>query len=222
MKNIIIKLSILLKDNEVMYMSFTSGVSASPGVLLSLRDQLNFIKKGKEILEMKRDRLAGEINKLLPMIKLRKDAEDLFMEAYQLFIKVLMRKGIRELEMQAKGIGYMKLTLDTNMIMGINLVNLNISKPPNLNSLYDPLVQGVAKKLFHAYQKMLESVQVENNIEMLAKELMSTSRKVNSLEKIVIPEYDALIRYVEERLLEEALEEFVRTRYIIVRRGGEE
>ena len=203
-------------------MSFTSGVSASPGVLLSLRDQLNFIKKGKDILEMKRDRLAGEINKLLPMIKLRRDTEDLFMKAYQLFIKVLMRKGIRELEMQAKGIGYMKLTLDANMIMGINLVNLNISKSPNLNSLYDPLVQGAAKNLFQAFQKMLKAVQVENNIELLAKELMSTSRKVNSLEKIVIPEYEALIRYVEERLLEEALEEFVRTRYIITqKRGGE-
>ena len=203
-------------------MSFTSGVSASPGVLLSLRDQLSFIKKGKDILEMKRDRLAGEINKLLPLVKLRRDAEDLFIEAYQLFIKVLMRKGIRELEMQAKGVEYMNLSLDTNMIMGINLVNLNISKSPNLDSLYDPLVQGVAKKLFKALQKMLEAVQVENNIELLAKELMSTSRKVNSLDKIVIPEYESLIRYVEERLLEEALEEFVRTRYIIVQRGGGE
>ena len=203
-------------------MSFTSGVSASPGVLLSLRDQLSFIKKGKDILEMKRDRLAGEINKLLPLVKLRREAEDLFIDAYQLFIKVLMRKGIRELEMQAKGVEYLNLTLDTNMIMGINLVSLNISKPPNLDSLYDPLIQGVAKNLFKAFQKMLEAVQVENNIELLAKELMSTSRKVNSLEKIVIPEYESLIRYVEERLLEEALEEFVRTRYIVVQKGGGE
>ena len=133
-----------------------------------------------------------------------------------------MRKGIRELEMQAKGVEYVNVSLDTNMVMGINLVNLSISKSSNLNSLYDPLVQGAAKKLFKAFQKMLEAVQVENNIELLAKELMSTSRKVNSLEKIVIPEYESLIRYVEERLLEEALEEFVRTRYIIVQKGGEE
>lgn len=201
-------------------MSFTSGVSASPGVLLSLRDQLSFIKKGKDILEMKRDRLAGEINKLLPMIKLRRDAEDMFMEAYQLFIKVMMRKGIKELETQAKGIDYVELSINTEMIMGINLVDLSIKHPPNLDSLYDPLVQGIAKKLFRAFKMMLKAVEVENNIELLARELMSTSRKVNSLEKIVIPEYENLIRYVEERLLEESLEEFVRTRYIIVGRGG--
>lgn len=203
-------------------MSFTSGVSASPGVLLALRDQLKFIKKGKEILEMKRDRLAGEINKLLGMVKLRREAEDLFMEAYRLFVKALMRKGLKDLDTIAKGVNYVKLSLDTSMIMGINLVHMDIQESPNLDSIYDPLVQGAAKKLYEAFVKMLKAVEIENNIELLANELMSTSRKVNSLEKIVIPEYEALIRYVEERLLEEALEEFVRTRYIIVQRGGGE
>jgi V/A-type H+-transporting ATPase subunit D len=202
-------------------MSFTSGVSASPGVLLALRDQLKFIEKGKEILEMKRDRLAGEINKLLDLVKLRREAEDLFMDAYKLFIHVLMRKGIRELESIAKGVNYMDIKFDTSMIMGINLVELKVDVPPNLDSIYDPLVQGLAKRFFEAFMSMLKAVVVENNIELLAKELMSTSRKVNSLEKIVIPEYASLIRYVEERLLEEALEEFVRTRYIIVQRHGE-
>lgn len=203
-------------------MSFTSGVSASPGVLLALRDQLSFIRKGKEILEMKRDRLAGEINKLLGMIKLRRETEDLFMDAYNLLIKVLMRKGIRDLETVAKSVNYVGLRLDTTMIMGINLVKLEVERPPNLDSIYDPLVQGLAKKLYEAFIKMLKAVEIENNIEVLANELMSTSRKVNSLEKIVIPEYESLIRYVEERLLEESLEEFVRTRYIVVKHGGGE
>lgn len=200
-------------------MSFTGSISASPGTLLALRDQLKFIKKGKEILEMKRDRLAGEINRLLAEVKVREEAELSLMEAYELLVKVLMRKGVKELESVGRSIMPIIIKYQTSMVMGVNLVSLSVDKGPELDSIYDPLVQGSAKKLFSALLKVLRTAEIENNIELLANELMSTSRKVNSLEKTVIPEYEDLIRYVEERLLEDALENFVRTKHIVSKKG---
>ena len=200
-------------------MSFVGSITASPGTLLALRDQLKFIKKGKEILEMKRDRLAGEINKLLSEVKLREEAEKNLMDAYKMFVNVLMRKGIRELITFGKGIKPIKLIFNTNMVMGVNMVEISIGEVPNIDAIYDPLVQGLAKKLYDSFKLIISTAVIENNIELLANELMSTSRKVNSLEKTVIPEYEDLIRYVEERLLEDALENFVRTKHIVSKKG---
>ena len=198
-------------------MSFVSGVSASPGVLLALREQLNFIVKGKEILEMKRDRLAGEINRLLGEVRVRNDMEEALKDAYKLLIQVLMRKGYKNLKTVAKSVGYMDLDFETEMVMGINLVKLGLKSGVEYTAFYDPLIQALVKKFNEAFRYMLRTAEIENNIEMLALELMSTSRKVNSLEKIVIPQYRETIRYVEERLMEDALEEFVRTKHIVSR-----
>jgi H(+)-transporting ATP synthase subunit D len=176
--------------------------------------------KGKEILEMKRDRLAGEINKLLGEVKIRESTESELMDTYELLVKVLMRKGIKELDSIGKSVNFLTLRFDTEMIMGVNLVRLSVDNEPNLDSIYDPLVQGLAKRLYGVFRKVLVTAEIENNIEALAMELMSTSRKVNSLEKTIIPEYQDLIRYVEERLLEDALENFVRTKYVVSRKEG--
>ena len=43
---------------------------------------------------------------------------------------------------------------------------------------------------------------------------MDTNRKVNALEKVVIPSYKATIRYIEARLSEEALQEFFVTKRV--------
>jgi len=201
----------------VKWMSFTAGVSASPGVLLMLREQLSFIIKGKEILEMKRDRIAGEINKLLNRVKVRAEAEEMLVGAYEALVKVLMRIGYRDLKAFAESINYIDLSFKTDMVMGISLVDMNIVKDPNINIYSEPLVRDLAIRLFLAFKKILETAVIENNIEVLANELMSTSRKVNSLEKIVIPEYWELIRYIEEKIFEESLSEFVRTKHILSR-----
>jgi len=198
-------------------MSFVSGVSASPGVLLALREQLNFIVKGKEILEMKRDRLAGEINRLLGEIKIRNEMEARLNDAYKLLIQVLMRKGLKNLMTLAKSVGYMDINFSTEMVMGINLVRLGVKKSVDSTVYYDTLIQALAKKFNEAFKFMIRTAEIENNIEMLAYELMGTARKVNSLEKIVIPQYRETIRYVEERLMEDALSEFVRTKHIVGR-----
>ncbi len=197
------------------------GISATRGTLLALRQQLGFIKKGKEILEMKRDRLAGEINKLLSQINIRMEVDEKFNNVYRHFLDVLIRRGFEQIKSISNSISNIKIDIKKYSVMGVEVVKLSIVDEPNINAIPDPLIQSFASQLYEAFKLLLKSTEIEVNTEAIALELMSTSRKVNSLEKIVIPMYEELIHYVEERLLEEAIEEFSRTKYIAERRGRE-
>ena len=72
-------------------MTFVGGrVPSTRGALIRPRDTLNFIKKGKEVLKMKRDQLAGELNKLLSELTLRNEIEAELMEIYEDAKKALL------------------------------------------------------------------------------------------------------------------------------------
>jgi len=201
-------------------MSSIMGVSATRGTLLAMRQQLAFICKGKEILEMKRDRIAGELNQLLPEVRKRLEIEDEVMDAYRAFINALIKVGYEEFVNNARVLTGLEVGLKRKLVMGVEEFDLVISKEPEIESIPNPVVQDIARKLYDAFKKLLKLTEIENKIEALAMELMSTARKVNALEKIVIPMYEDLVRYIEERLMEDMLEEFVRTKYIVTRKGG--
>ena len=201
-------------------MSSIMGVSATRGTLLAMRQQLNFIRKGKEILEMKRDRIAGELNQLLPEVKKRIDIEDEIMDAYKNFISALMKVGYEEFVNNARVLKNFEVSLKRKLVMGVEEYDIELTREPDISSIPNPVVQDAANKLYNAFLKLLKLVETENKIEALALDLMSTARKVNALEKIVIPIYEDLVRYIEERLMEDMLEEFVRTKYIVTRKSG--
>jgi len=196
------------------------GVSATRGTLLAMRQQLGFIRKGKEILEMKRDRIAGELNQLLPEVKKRIEVEDEVMDAYKTFVGALIKVGYEEFVNNARVLANFEVNLKRKLVMGVEEYDIEISKEPDISSIPNPVVQDAARKLYNAFEKMLKLAETENKIEALAMDLMSTARKVNALEKIVIPMYEDLVRYIEERLMEDMLEEFVRTKYIVSKKEG--
>ena len=190
------------------------------GTLLAMRQQLAFIRKGKDILEMKRDRIAGELNQLLPEVRKRIEIEDDMMDAYREFIKALVKVGYEEFINNSRVLTGLEVELKRKLVMGVEEYDVMISKKPEIESIPNPVVQDTARRLYDAFQKLLKLAETENKIEALAMDLMSTARKVNALEKIVIPMYEDLVRYIEERLMEDMLEEFVRTKYIVTRKGG--
>lgn len=196
------------------------GVSATRGTLLAMRQQLKFIKKGKEILEMKRDRIAGELNQLLPEVRNRIVVEDELMEAYNSFVNALIKVGIEEFMNNSKVVNEFRVKLIRKLVMGVEEFDIEIESEPNVSAIPNPVVQDIAMKLYNAFLKMIKLAETENKIEALALDLMNTARKVNALDKIVIPMYEDLVRYIEDRLMEDMLEEFVRTKYIVTRKKG--
>lgn len=194
-------------------------VSATKGALLRAKEQYRFIQKGKEILEMKRDRLAGEINASLPKIRERNKLELEILNIYNEYKNLLMSYGYDELFSYAKAVGSILTKFLVKSIMGVLEPEVKITSEPKFENISDPALQAFCRKFYSIFRKILELGVVEAKVERVALELMDTNRKVNALEKIVIPRFQELIRYIEERIMEDELQEFVRTKYIATRGG---
>ena len=100
-------------------------VSATPGILLKLREQLEFIQKGKNILGMKRDHLAAEVNKLLrDLSSSREEAEKSLTEAYD-YLKISYSKlGYSGFSSVASAVGLVDVRTSVRTIIGVEVPKL--------------------------------------------------------------------------------------------------
>lgn len=183
-------------------------------MLLRLRDQFKFIKRGLEILKIKRDQLAGEINLLLAKIKAREDIENELIEAYRELKRAYTLSGYMEVSSIASSMEEVKVKGLVTSVMGVMIPRIEVKEWPQIELIEDLPTFKAAVKLKNALEKLLKLAETETAIELLAYELMDTNRKVNALEKIIIPQIVDLIRVIESKLEEEAIEEFVRSKYI--------
>lgn len=195
-------------------MSFAVRAAATKGVLLRLREQLRFIEKGKEILKMKREQLAGEINRLLAEVRVRGELEKEIMEAYECLKKAHSMLGYQNLQSMALTVGQMDVSGLTYSVMGVVVPELRIEKEADISNVPSGVAYEAAEKLSSLIEKIIKLSESEAKIEKLVDEFMSTNRKVNALERIVIPSITNTIRYIEGRLYEEMLEEFIRTKHV--------
>ncbi|MCP8320538.1 MAG: V-type ATP synthase subunit D [archaeon] len=195
-------------------MSFVVRVAATKGVLLRLREQLGFIEKGKEILKMKREQLAGEINRLLAEVKARGELEKEIMEAYDYLKKAHSMLGYQNLQSMALTVGQIDISGLTYSVMGVLVPELRIEKEADISNVPSGVAYEAAEKISPLITKIIKLGESEAKIERLVDEFMSTNRKVNALEQIVIPSIASTIRYIEGRLYEEMLEEFIRTKHV--------
>jgi len=196
-------------------MTFVGGrVPSTKGALIRLRDTLSFIKKGKEVLQMKRDQLAGEVNKLLVKLAIRKEVEGKISDLLKEVMEILITLGTEDVSSLASSVPEISVDFRLYSVMGVVVPRITVKTQPQTNAISNLSVRKLAEKAKEVLTKMMEMAEIETGIERLALELMFTNRKVNALEKVVIPAYEEMIRYIEDRLFEQELEEFVRTKFI--------
>jgi V/A-type H+-transporting ATPase subunit D len=87
-------------------------------------------------------------------------------------------------------------------------------KKSPLSSIIDPSAYAAAQQLTESMSKLLTLAEAEARIESIAQELMLTNRKVNALERVILPKIQETLRYIEGRLEEETLEEFFRAKRV--------
>ncbi|MEM4251652.1 MAG: V-type ATP synthase subunit D [Candidatus Bathyarchaeia archaeon] len=203
-------------------MSAPGRAAVSRGVLLRLREQLEFTKKGQELLKMKRDHLASETNKLLSKVAARQRLDSKLMEAYESLKAAYLTLGYSGLESQASTVEKMDVRVRPKSIMGVIVPEAVIEREAKTSSVSSPSAYKAASELTGLMKELIELAEAESRIESIAYELMMTNRKVNALDRVLIPGLMELIRYVEGRLEEESLEEFFRAKRVKqVIRGSE-
>lgn len=192
----------------------TSRAAATRGLLLRLREQLEFIERGRELLKMKRDQLAAETNRLLKKVRARATIEKRLMDAYDKLKDAYSSLGYFRVLSEASAVGEMEVRVRPISIMGVIVPEVLLDGKPNIDYIPSMSAYEAARELNEVVEELLELVETEARIESIARELMMTNRKVNALDKVLIPGLMDLIRYIEDRLEEESLEEFFRAKRV--------
>jgi len=195
-------------------MAFTGKITATRGNLLKLRTTLNFVQSAMDILEMKRDRLAAELNSLLHELTRRQKAEKQLMEIYRDLKIALATLGYSKVFSTGSAIPKMKVEVNSISVMGAIVPKVTIKEKPQIGSIENISLYQVAEKHLKLIDELFYVAQIEAGIERVAYELMKVNRKVNALEKVIIPTYERQIRYIEDLLFDEELEDFARVKHV--------
>lgn len=197
-------------------MSVLSGVRPTKGYLIEMKKRLSFIERGCEFLKLKRDHLAKELSRSLEVLRgQRKSLNEQLTGVYAAVSEAYLSLGPVEVESQASSIRErIELEVLPLSTMGVLHPAVKIrSRPPTSVELDISLVQST-EKLQSLLEYLIDVSELEATVERIADELGKTSRKVNALENIVIPSYSQVIKFIEDKIDEEALEELVRTKLV--------
>ncbi|MCD6509068.1 MAG: V-type ATP synthase subunit D [Thermoprotei archaeon] len=204
-------------------MSSLRYLPATIGTLVKLREQLQLVRRGKEILEMRRDQLIREIYQLLSEIRERERLEKEFLRIYDKVKELYMVMNADNIRSYARVVRRPELRLLYESLMGVKVPRVDILSEPDFSQVTDLAVHALAEELWKLLYRLIEITRKEAAVENLSKELAYINRVVNSLEKNIIPQLNESIHYVEEKVQEESLSEFVRikkVRDVVQRRRG--
>ncbi len=187
---------------------------ASRGTLLLLRRKLQLVKRGKDVLQMRRDQLVKEVFSIMDELRKRPQAEQQYAEAARLVSKIRMSRGEHEFLSLSNLANPPKIETVIVSYQGVAVPQARIAAEPDFSKITDPEYRTVLEKLWDAVKTMIEVANKEIAVEKLCEQLQYINRVVNSLEKNLIPRLEDALRHIEERVTEEEIEEFVRIKII--------
>ena len=197
-------------------MSATTGVRPTKGYLMEMKRRIGFIERGTEFLKLKRDHLAKELTTSIDILKGRRGSllEELRV-AYRAVTAAYISLGPTEVQSQAKSIkSRLELEVLPRSVMGVRYPFIKVEKEPQITGELDITLSEAAEKVLSVLDDILQLAEYESRAERIADELGKTNRKVNALENTIIPRYRGIIKFIEDKLDEESLEELVRMKLI--------
>jgi len=193
-----------------------SGVRPTKGFLIELKRRISFIERGCEFLKLKRDHLAKELSASIEVLRGRRSKlEDQLKRIYDPVVSAYLSIGPSEVGSQATSIKK-EIVLDVLpvSVMGVLYPRIRVQSKPRVEGRLDIALSGAAELALEIIDELIQIAEFEARVERIADELGKTNRKVNALENIVIPDYKRTMKFIEDKLDEEALEELVRIKLI--------
>ncbi len=192
-----------------------TNIAPTRSNLMKIKDELAFARTGYDLLDQKRSILVSE---LLTLIDQAVD--------YQNRVEKELRLAQAQLENAIMHMGRLKvanlagavnisssITLGSRRVMGVELPTVStefIGNPPFFSPEGTSMLAEVAvEKYCDALSMMGRMAELKVSIMRLAREVKKTIRKVNSLEKLVIPDRIETVNYLSSRIEEAERESFV-------------
>jgi V/A-type H+-transporting ATPase subunit D len=196
------------------------NVAPTRSNLLRLRQELQFTREGYEILDRKREVLTTEL------LRIAHDAETLQAGVWKMFAQAYQALERAKLTMGEERVEWAALAMPRNVavdlkfrgVMGVPLpeVTARVEKagiPFSLGDTRASLDEAVTA--FRGLREQIaELCEMTASVWWLAAELRKTLRRVNALQYIFIPSYEASIKYVESALEENERQEIFRLKWL--------
>lgn len=194
--------------------------------LMRLKRLSELATKAKSLLEEKRSVLVMELLSYAHEArKLQEKTIYVLSEAYEDLRAAQLRAGLTALWVNSMEVeaGF-SVSEDSRMVMGIEVPIIRVEEKAGVFKAPPYSLYTTPSKLDSASEKFKEAVkllcklaEVEAVITSLSKELSSIKRRVNALDKVIIPRIKADIAFIEFRLEETEREDLFRIRRIVER-----
>ncbi|MCQ2976743.1 MAG: V-type ATP synthase subunit D [archaeon] len=200
-----------------------SGINPTRMELLALKKRAKLAVNGHSLLKQKRDALIKEFFDILDRVQgVRENAEKTLSEAFATLTEAQITMGDLAVQKAALSVKEsVKVDISSRSIMGVSVpvTDMEMESRTLVERGYgfsDTSVQldEAAKKFEEALKLVIELGEVEKTIYLLAEEIEATKRRVNSLEHIMIPKFQATIKSIDMKLQEMERENFVRLKMI--------
>jgi V/A-type H+-transporting ATPase subunit D len=195
--------------------------------LIRVKERLDTALEGYDLLEQKREILVMELMAKVEQVKiLERDLDARLATAYPSLKRMLIVAGRERAEKLSRNIRYQfELTEKRVIAAGMSLPGLDI-KLPGLELKYSPAnsfaeCDETVLEFFGLLKILTELAAVRTIAWRLAREVRKTQRRVNALEKMVIPAARESKTYIESALEERDRDAFF-TSKLLKRKAGKE
>ena len=182
--------------------------------LIKVKERLNIAQEGHDLLEQKREILVSELMRRVEQVKLlERDLEKRTDTAYPCAKRMLLMVGRQRARRLSENIHYnYKLKEKQIITAGMKLPGLEIDLP-SIELKYSPLnsfaeCDETVIEFFELLKICTEMAVIRTIAWRLAREVKRTQRRVNALEKMVIPTASETKTYIESVLEERERDSF--------------
>ena len=184
------------------------NVAPTKSNLLSMKEQLTVSKDGYDLLEQKREILVMELMHMVEKVKLLEHKiDDLIAKAYPSLKNMLMQFGGDRVEQMADAVKYDFVIKDKQApTAGMTFPTIDITLPEK--QLFYSFMgtssscDQVISYFFELLKLLTDMASIRTIVWRLAREVKKTQRRVNALDKMVIPQSQETVRYIESVLEE--------------------
>ena len=188
--------------------------------LLELRRELDQAIQGHAILERKRETLLRELWDLFSEVKhTERDVRERFERAYTVQREARLLMGMDAMRFAALApAAKTEYSVEVRSLMGVSLplVTMRVEalafpySPAGIHAIFDQL----RTRWIEAGQILGSWTEISGSVWRVAAELERTQHRVNALENLLIPQYQAAIRRIQTMLDEQERDSFMRTKRV--------
>ncbi len=197
-----------------------TNIAPTRSNLMRIKDELAFSRTGYDLLDQKRSILVSELLTLVDQaVDYQNRVEKALNDASEALEDAIMHMGRLKVANLAGAVDIASsISLSTRKVMGVELPKVS-TEFTGSGPFFSPegtsmLAEVAVNRYRDALSLMGQMSELKVSIMRLAREVRKTIRKVNSLEKLVIPDREATVRYLTARIEEAERESMIQMKTV--------